>query len=124
MAHSLKLDPHGQFVELVLSGEINFTEAEEARLAANCVCQREHIHKLLVDARDTCAELSALDLYSLASELAGRESLPGMQYALVVGRDSNQLDLFEQVARRRGALVEHFMVYTDALCELQADEGA
>jgi hypothetical protein len=123
MAHALKLDPQGQYVELVLYGEISFPEAEAARQAANCVCRQQHIHKLLVDARDTHADLNALDLYTLASELAGRESLPGMHYAVVVGRDSTQMDLFEQIARRRGARFDHFTEYTAALGELLAEQS-
>ena len=123
MGHTLKIDPHGLYVELVLYGEIDLLEVEDARQAANLVCEQKHIHRLLVDARDTRSDLSALDLYSLASELTGRESIPGMRYALVVGRDSSQLDLFEQIARRRGARLDHFTVYSEALCELKADGG-
>lgn len=118
MAYSLKLDPDGQYVELRLDGEFDLPEVVDARQQANSICRQYHIQNLLIDARQVQTHLTILELYTLASDLAGRESLPGMHYAVVVGQDSPRIDLFGQIARRRGVQIDHFTAYTDALCEL------
>lgn len=118
MAFSLKLEPQDQYVELVLEGELMLSEVLDVRQQVSRLCLQEHIRKLLVDARQAQPQLTALDLYTLASDLAGREAVPGMNYAVIIGQDSPQIDLFEQVARRRGVHVEHFTVHTDAVCGL------
>jgi hypothetical protein len=118
MAFSLKLEPQGQYVELVLEGEFQLSEVIDVRQQVSRLCRLERITKLLVDARQAQPHFTALDLYTLASDLAGREAVPGMYYAVIVGQDSPQIDLFEQIARRRGVHVEHFTAQIEAVCRL------
>jgi hypothetical protein len=118
MSYALKRDPLGQYIEVTLDGEITLSEVEVARDEAYIVCRHEHIRRMLVDVRHVQVHLTTLDLYSLASDLAGRQSLPGMHYVIVVGQDSPNMDLFGQVARRRGIRVETFTAYDKALVEL------
>lgn len=118
MAYSLFLDPQGLYLELCLSGDLTLSDMAGIRDQASTVCRQQHIHKLLVDARLVHANLTALDLYNLATDLAGRASLPGMYYAIVVGKDSPQLNLFGQLARRRGIRLDAYFAYDEALDQL------
>lgn len=115
MSYSIFLDPHSKYIELCVSGEITFDDIVHLRDQAKSICQHQHIHRLLIDARLAFAHLTALDLYNLASDLASRESLPGMYYAIVIGKDSPQVDLFSQLARRRGVQLDAYSAYDEAL---------
>jgi hypothetical protein len=122
MPLELVLSPDRRYLSILAAGETALQELDTIIQPAVQACRAAAVTRVLVDARHVRGALSRLDLFKIASNLPMAGFLPGTRFALVIDLESPDIQYFEQVAISRGALIDHYLNYDEALDDLLAPE--
>lgn len=115
MPLEMVLSPDRRYLTLRADGETSIADLESILGQAVQVCRAASVARVLVDIRRMRTVFSRLDLLNLASRLPTAGFLPGTRFAVLIELESPEIRYFEQVASSRGALVDHYQHFEEAL---------
>ena len=117
MATKIKIVTTGDFLEVTPDGIINMTTSR--RLLVDIAKAEHHPvdYDLLIDFRDTQWEMSALDVYQLASELCQHGDTFRRKVAVLVlpGVNFDPATFLETCSRNRGFSIDAFTDFEKAI---------
>ena len=120
MAHELILSPDRRYLMVKVIEEAALQEISNIVQEAVKICRELHVTRVLVDARHVSNAISRLDLLSIATALPSAGFLPGTRFAVLVDLETPEINYFDKVAASRGAAIDHYINYDEALDDLLA----
>lgn len=120
MAHELILSPDRRYLLVRVIEETALQEIFSIVQEAVQICRESHVTRVLVDARHVSNAISRLDLLNIGTALPAAGFLPGTRFAVLVDLETPEINYFNKVAASRGAIIDHYMNYDEALDDLLA----
>jgi len=117
VAAKIKVITGTDFLEVTAEGVINLTTSRQLLVDIAKAEQLPVDYELLIDFRDTQNQLSILDVYQLAAELAQHGDTFRRKAALLVlpGINFDRASFFETCSHNRGFAVHSFTDYEKAM---------
>ncbi len=124
MATKIKIITAGDFLEVTPDGIINLTTSRQLLVD---IAKAENLpvdYELLIDLRETKADLTVSDVYALAADLCTYGDTFRRKVALLVvpGINFEQARFFETCSHNRGFSVNAFMDYEKAMRWLLSEQ--
>jgi hypothetical protein len=120
MPLELTLSPDQRYLEVRAADHAALLDIGVALKEAVQICRQAALTRVLVDARQVRASFTRLDLLNLAASLPSAGFLPGTRFAVLIDLETPDIHFFESAATSRGAIVDHYLDYDEALDDLLA----
>ena len=114
MPHNLKANSKLEYVHLIYSGIVEFSERIQAKDDVFKMCFEKNFHRALVDLSESNIQMSETDAIKFASSFKDMKLPKNYRLACIIGANNNSDSLIEIMISIEGVNVKYFYDFKEA----------